>query len=340
MGRGLLAEGEDGLVARLARRFHGGALAAGDLGIGDDAAWLRRLPATGLVVTTDLMVEGVHFAWRWGPPELLGEKAVEINLSDLAAMGARPRAALLTLALAPQARRRLEGLLSGVHRALRRAGAPLVGGDLSAAGVTQIGLTLIGTAPPGGPLRRSGARPGDRLVVTGTLGAARAGLGLLRGELRPGRDARGRADARRLVRTLLRPRARLRAGRALVGRASAALDLSDGLARDLRRLCRASECGARVRPGRLPLHPAARRLLGAEAAREEALRGGEDYELLAAVPPARMAGLRGRFRRLRVRLSEIGELVEASRGLELVGPGERRRPLPEGGFDHFDRGAR
>jgi thiamine-monophosphate kinase len=341
MGGGPPAGGEDGLVERLAGRYRGAPLPAGDLGIGDDAAWLRRLPASGLVATTDLLVEGVHFEWGWGPAELLGEKAVEVNLSDLAAMGARPRAALLTLALASGSRPRLEALLSGLHRALRRSGTPLVGGDLSASpGQTQIGLTLLGAAPRGGPLRRSGGRPGDRLVVSGTLGAARAGLLLLRGEIRRPRGQRGRRDARLAARALLAPRARLEAGRALVGRASAAMDLSDGLARDLPRLCRASGTGALVSEAALPLHPAARRLLGPRKARGEALLGGEDYELLAAVPPAKLARLRARFRRLRVRLTEIGELTAARGRVELLAAGGDRRPFPEGGFDHFSRGLR
>lgn len=341
MKEGPLKGGEDGLVERLARHFRGGRLPAGDLGIGDDGAWLRRLPSTGLVATTDLLVEGVHFEWAWGPAELVGEKAVEVNMSDLAAMGARPRAALLTLALGPGSGRRLEALLSGLHRALGRSGTPLVGGDLSASpGGTQIGLTLLGAAPPGGPLRRSGGRPGDLLVVSGTLGAARTGLRLLRREIRAPSKERGRRDAGLAERALLRPRARLEAGRALVGRARAAMDLSDGLVRDLPRLCVASGVGAVVREGDLPLRPALRRLLGAGAARREALLGGEDYELLAAVPPGRMANLRARFRRLRLRLTEIGELTRPGKGLTLIDSGGVARAFPEDGFDHFSRGSR
>lgn len=337
MAGDLLSRGEDGLIAILSRRYAGAELPANDLGIGDDAAWLRHLPASGLLATTDLLVEGVHFDWRWMPADLLGEKAVEVNLSDLAAMGARPRAALLSLVLPPGGRTRLPGILKGIHRALRRAGTPLVGGDASGTDSrTVVSLTLLGAPPRGGPLRRSGARPGDLLVVTGTLGASRTGLALLRGEIRRPRDPARRRVARRVERLHLRPRARLAAGQALAGIARAALDLSDGLIRDLPRLCRASEVGATLDTAHLPVDPAVRRLLGEEPAREAALHGGEDYELLAAVPPRAASRLDTLSQRLKTALTVIGRVEPRRRGCRLRDRLGKLRPLPRGGFDHFE----
>jgi thiamine-monophosphate kinase len=333
VSRDPLARGEDGLVRALRRRWAGASSRPGDLGIGDDAAWLRHLSGRGTVITTDLLVEDVHFRLAWTSARWLGEKAVEVNLSDLAAMGAEPRAAFLGVALAPAFRGRLATFLEGVHRALLRAGCPLLGGDTSASpGPLMVAMTLAGTPPAGGPLGREGARPGDLLVVTGTLGAAAAGLALLRAEAS---DRVPPSVARRALRAHRRPRARLAAGRALAGIARAGMDISDGLARDLPRLCRASGVGALIEATRLPVDPAARRVFGRTQAWEAVLEGGEDYELLAAVPREAEGGLAALARELDLPLTVVGRVVGRRRGVRLVDPKGTLRPLPGGGFDHF-----
>lgn len=284
------------------------------LGIGDDAAILRPRRAWELVLTTDLMIEGVHFSLRHDAAAVCGRRLATRALSDLAAMGAEPLALLVSAALpASLSVAWARALYRGLLATAREAGAALVGGD-SAASPRAVILDVVGVGqvPAGGALRRAGARPGDRIFVSGPLGEAAWGREIVHGAL----SVRGRA-ARRARARHLRPHARCALGQVLRGRATAALDLSDGLAVDLHHLCRESGVGAEIFTERLP----------APAGLERALFGGEDYELLFTLPPRRVlprtAGA-----------VEIG-VVTATQGCWLRWDGGARRRLVPKGWQHW-----
>ncbi len=337
----IIAElGERALLARLRARVAASPcepLSDGVLvGIGDDAAVLR--PARGMVdvLTADALVEDVHFRLGWSTPRDIGHRALAVNLSDLAAMGAWPRALLLSLALPPALPLDdFDGVLDGFLSLAAAARVPLVGGNLTRSpGPLMIDVTAVGSARPRRVMRRSGARPGDHLFVTGQLGAAAAGLAL--------RDSGAAlsaldADRRACVQRYDRPDARLRTG-TIVARnraASACMDLSDGLADAASAVADASGCGVELNAAAIPVHPGAR-AWAMDAERPEldlVLSGGDDYELLFAVPR----------RRTRLFLSAVHQAGETSvtdvgvctstSGAWLLGA-EGRIPLGEG-FGHF-----
>jgi thiamine-monophosphate kinase len=248
---------------------------------GDDAAVLRV--REDVVVTTDALVEHVDFA-EWAPWDAVGRKALAVNLSDLAAMGAKPLGYLVTLVLPSGVDDcALEQLARGLAAMAQEAGMGCVGGDLSATrGPVVISITALGTVPPGLALCRTGAREGHGIYVSGTLGAAAAGLSVLRAEGAPALsldEQLGRfsvASIRDAVRRQLSPEPRVRLGRALRGTASACIDVSDGLAQDLCHLLVSSGVGARLDDDAVPVHEG----VGAAQARKMALAGGEDFELL------------------------------------------------------------
>jgi thiamine-monophosphate kinase len=285
-----------------------------ETGIGDDAAVL----AGGWCLTTDLLVEDVHFRPAATSLEDLGWKALAVNLSDLAAMGASPVAALSALALpARDAEATATALTAGLDACAQAYGLELAGGDVTTSPVLVIAVTAAGRAEH--PIRRDGGRVGDALAVTGALGGARAALALL--ALDPARD-----DA--LAERLRRPRPRLDEGYALTGIAHAMLDLSDGLAGDAERLAAASGLAAHVDLDAVPVEP------GVESVAEAAGRapgwyaaaGGEDYELLVAAPAAALAGSG-------VPLTVIGELTDGPAGqVTFTGAGSDDPPR---GFDHL-----
>lgn len=290
------------------------------VGAGDDAAVLRPAPGEDLVATVDAVVEGVHFDSRF-TPEDVGWKALAVNLSDLAAMGARPLWALVALAIPPGTRaaavRRIASGLGACARAHRTA---VVGGNVSRARELSVTVTTLGAVPEGRPVLRAGARPGDLVAVTGTLGDAALGL-------RPGAP-------RALVSRQRRPAPRLAAGRALAGIVRAAIDVSDGLAQDLGHVCRASGVGARIGLPDLPLSPAYRRMSRRlEDPFAAALAGGEDYELVVAIPPTSLARARAAARRARTPLTVIGRFVRGD-GVRVVGSRGESVPVPEG-HDHL-----
>jgi thiamine-monophosphate kinase len=301
------------------------------VGPGDDAAVLRATPGKVRLVTTDALVEGVHFDLRYAPPMAVGRKALGVNLSDIAAMGGTPRALFCSLVVPGRlAPRILLGVADGLARACREATLPLAGGNISAGPRLELHLTLIGEADPKAVLRRDGASPGESLWVSGTLGDAALGLRRLRERQAPPRRPT------HLERRHLLPTPRLSLGRALgAGRiATACIDLSDGLALDLRRLAEASGVGARVALSRLPLsRPARRDLAGLDDPWALPLCGGEDYELLFTVPADRVARLERRARRLGVPVTCIGETT-AGGGVAFVPPdGAPYRP-PLEGYEH------
>jgi thiamine-monophosphate kinase len=305
------------------------------------------------LAAADGLVESIHFR-RDEPPFLLGRKALAVNLSDIAAMGGRPRRFLLTLAIPSDLTPAyLDALVAGLADAAAEAGVLLAGGDTCASpGPLMISITVLGELPGAeAPLTRSGARAGDGLYVSGPLGVSATGRALLEAGWRPAMARRGRTidravppgeatltqrtRAREALRAHLDPRPRLDLGRHLRARrlASAAMDLSDGLAMDLRRLTDASGTGARVIGPAVPIGDAPRALaalLGREPI-DLALHGGEDYELLIAVPPHREARLE------RLGLLFVGRLTPRRTGLVIadgVGGVSRLRPA---GFDHFNR---
>lgn len=294
------------------------------IGIGDDAAALA--PARGMVdvITTDVLVEDVHFRRKWSSAADIGAKAVAVNVSDLASMGATPRSLLLSLVLPPTLPLDdFDALIDAVGAATAAAGAVVVGGNLSRSpGPLIVDVTAMGVARPRRLLRRSGARPGDALLVTGRLGAAAAGLALLEAGRTPATD-----DERDCVAAHVRPVARLRTGRTVAANraASACMDISDGLADAVRQLCEASSCGAEIQMSQIPLQHC--------ATRAQALGGGEDYELLFAVPRRRRRLFEAAIRQAgETHVTEIGSCTR-DRSITLAGP-DTVEPLPDG-FTHF-----
>jgi len=281
--------GERELVARVRARA-GTPPSFVPIGIGDDAAVIEPPRGALDVVTTDVLVEGVHFRRDWTAPEAIGAKAVAVNFSDLAAMGAAPRVVLLSLVLPPSLPLgEFDALIGGVVTACTDAGAALVGGNLARSpGPLIIDITAIGAAKRRRVLTRGGGRAGDALYVTGAVGGAAAGLAiLLAGADRAALDPESVACVARYE----RPVARVRCGRMVAARraASACMDLSDGLADAVRQLAEASGTGAQLDAEAVPLEPGAARRLGRDEADATvaAIGGGEDYELLFAVRPRR-----------------------------------------------------
>lgn len=290
------------------------------LGPGDDAALLRPPRGEELVATVDAVEEGVHFDARFSPADI-GWKALAVNLSDLAAMGARPLWALVALGVpAGTAPARLAGVARGLGACARRFGIAVAGGNVTRAPGLSLTVTVVGSAPRGRALRREGARPGDAVLVSGTLGEAALGL-------EPGAPA---AFARRQR----RPVPRLALGRALAGLASAGIDVSDGLVQDLGHLCQASGVGASLRLAELPLSPAYRRVTAGRADPwAPALSGGEDYELCVTVPVRRVPKALAAARAVGTPLCVVGTVTRA-RGVQVARPGGGHHPVTRG-HDHL-----
>jgi len=348
MDPALAALGEFGLIG-LIRQQAAHRSSGTILGIGDDAALLAVPEGRKLLMTTDMLLEGVHFQRRWGRPRDLGRKALAVNVSDIAAMGGHPLYALLGLAIPPDGPtlEELKALLAGMEEEAATYAVTLVGGDTcgSQSGLV-LSVTLVGTAPSGPALLRSGAKPGDGLWVTGMLGGSAAGLAALELGLRPG--AEWPAEVRRpawldvheetmiqeAMSAHLTPTPRLRAGQALVGSATAMIDVSDGVASDVGHLCEESGVAARVLASQIPIHPGATvmaRLTGREAL-DLALRGGEDYELLftAATDPKPLLGEAAPG----LRVTRVGEMLAGEPIPRLAQASGREEPLV-GGFDHL-----
>lgn len=342
---GELAQGEVALLkqirARVAQLSHGAAHGGLHLGIGDDCALLRIAPGEELAVTTDLSISGRHFRLDWQTPESIGHRTLARGLSDLAAMGARPVAAFLSLGLPKelvqnQKKNRkknwLDGFLDGFFALARTHQTPLAGGDLAESPLAVADIVLVGAVRRGKALLRSGARPGDLLYVTGTLGGSAAALARL-AELADG-DRKGRSGPPRIPGNLqsllaphLYPQPRIAQGLWLAqrGLANAAIDLSDGLSTDLGHLCEESHVSAEFDAAALPVHSG--------ATLEQALHGGEDYELLfTASPEARVPrSIAG------VPVTRIGRILRRRKGRPAVTlvAAQGRQPLARQGWEHF-----
>jgi thiamine-monophosphate kinase len=330
--------GEFGLIARLRAAA---AAAPADVieGMGDDCAVVRGDGDKDLVLTCDTQCEGVHFRREWVAPRQLGRRIAAVNLSDIAAMGGAPRWALCALALPEETEIDwIDALYVGLREELGRAGATLVGGNTARlAGAVLADLFLVGEVERGRALRRSGARPGDRLFVTGDLGAAAAGLALLRGGI-AAVDAAVAADA---IRRHATPEPRLAAGRALAatGLVSACIDLSDGLVADARHLAEESGVSVHLDAERLPVSAAAA-AVGAATGRdpgELALYGGEDFELLFTAPrDAEAAVLAAIASATGVSARRIGEIAAGGPDV-LVRRDGALAPADGAGYDHLAR---
>ncbi|MGQ0457725.1 MAG: thiamine-phosphate kinase [Hyphomicrobium sp.] len=307
--------------------------APGAFGLGDDAAVLSVAPDQDLVVTTDPVIAGVHF-FADDRAEDIAWKALAVNVSDLAAKGADPVAYTLALAF-PEAPERawMSRFAQGLHEAQTVFGCHLVGGDTDRTpGPLSVGVTAFGAAPKGRVIRRSGARDGDRVFVTGTLGDAALGLRVRRERARF-EGALSAADEALLVDRHLRPRPRTALVGALRSYARAALDVSDGFAKDLARL--AGPHGAKVFFAALPLSPPASKALRADAqVAQTIVSGGDDFEILIAVAPESAADFAAMATTLGVRVSEVGAIGGAA-GVTIIDADGRAMALANAGYDHF-----
>ena len=330
----MTASREDALLAAI-RRVLAAPNARVAVGIGDDAAVVR--PGTGeTVLSADMLVEDVHFDRGLISPRDLGYKAVVVNVSDIAAMGASPRYALAALGLpADIEHSSVMELFGGMRAACEEYALQLVGGDLSRSAKAIVSITVIGESPYGRAITRAGARPGQRLVVTWALGAAAGGLSLAR--TRPA-GVLGSAWSHALLDAQFRPAARVGEGQTLAqSGATSMMDISDGLSLDLSRLCTASDVGARIELAAVPVADALRELAThtGDDPLELALRGGEDYELLATLDEDSVEEARGLLdERFGVPLADIGAITE-ERGLVAVDAEGNEQPLEPAGWDHF-----
>ncbi len=336
--------GEEAVIQRYFAPLAAGA--AGAYGLGDDAACLTPTPGHDLVVTTDAIAEGVHFL-PGDPPADIGWKALAVNLSDLAAKGATPRAYVMALAMpelpAPDW---LAGFAAGLRAAQEAHGTVLIGGDTDRRpGPLSVAITALGEVPSGRMVRRGAAQAGDLIFVSGSLGDAALGLRLRRAPslARPWNlDDRAAAQ---LAGRYLRPAPRTALAPVLLAHASAAMDLSDGLLKDLGRMCRASGTRAEVAFAALPLSPPVRAALAADTGLAEAIvAGGDDYELLISVPPAARRAFAHAAAAAGVAVAHIGQHSARASGQSSAAPADdvilrdavgAAMQLVRTGWDHF-----
>ena len=313
--------GEFSLIARHFRPLAG----PGALALGDDAAVFAPPPGRELVVAADAIVAGVHFL-PGDPPDLIGRKLLRTNLSDLAAMGATPLGYLMTVSVprgTPDAW--FAGFAAGLAADQAEFGIFLLGGDTtSTPGPVSLSLTIIGHVAPGAALRRGGARAGDGLWVSGSIGDGALGLLAARGEIA---DPDGTLAGRSRL-----PQPRLALGQAVAGIAHAGMDVSDGLVQDTGHLCRAGAVGAVIEAASVPLSPAAR----AADRLALCLTGGDDYELLLAVPPASAAALAAAAARCGIPLTRIGGFVAGPPGVSVRNADGQPIVLSKAGWSHFE----
>jgi thiamine-monophosphate kinase len=309
------------------------------LGLGDDAALVEMGSHLG-ILTADMLVEGVHFERHTTSSSDLGYKALAVNVSDVAAMGGSPRYGLVSLGLPLDVEPSwVVELYGGLRDAAREYAMAVVGGDTSRAERLVVSVAVTGEVARGAAVTRSGARPGDRLVVTGALGASAGGLELLGAPAHDVAQAVASDWGRSLVQTHLRPTARVGEGQTLAqSGATAMLDVSDGLSKDLGRLCEASEVAAAVVIADVPVALSLKELADVLPNVDPlafALEGGEDYELVATLPPGAVSRTASKLaERFGTQLTEIGE-IRKGHGLVAVEADGTERPLEPRGWDHF-----
>ncbi|RLE02621.1 MAG: thiamine-phosphate kinase [Candidatus Aminicenantes bacterium] len=298
------------------------------LGIGDDTAVIHQDDGYWLL-TKDLLLENVHFRLAFHPPFLLGRKSLNVNISDIAAMGGRPAWALLGLGIPKKVNLAwLKEFLAGFKAAAREAGVELVGGDLSRSSHLFISVSLIGETKS--PVFRAGAKPGEFIYVSGALGEAALGWQLLKKGHRLGETP----ELENCLQRFLDPTPQLSLAQELVTHdfVSAMIDLSDGLAEDIRHLCQASKCGAEIWSDKVPLSPCLKRW--AARPMKLALHGGEDYQLLFTIKQARERSFLAWLNKSRYQLHRVGQIIK-EKEVFLLRQGGRRQVLNPQGFRHF-----
>jgi thiamine-monophosphate kinase len=323
---------EDGLIARYFAPLAG----PGADGLRDDAATLTPASGHDLVLTADAVVAGIHY-FPDDPPASIARKALGVNLSDIAAKGAVPRGFLLTLALPDDwTENWLAGFAAGLGAAAAEAGCPLLGGDtVRSGGPALISVTLIGEVPTGGIVRRHTARIGDRICVTGTIGDAALGLRLRLEPKAPWAAGLDPALRAHLADRYLHPRPRLAAASAIRRYASAAMDVSDGLAGDLAKMLGAGR-SARIDGSAVPLSEPARRAITVEPGLIEAvLTGGDDYEILCTVAPERLDAFRAEAAEAGIPLTAVGSVVTGDGPPQFAMGAGAARVFVAGSFSHF-----
>ena len=324
-----MASGEDQLISR---HFKPLATDPGALGLTDDAAFIAPPPGCDLVLKTDAIVGNVHF-FPDDPPGQLARKALRVNLSDLAAKGARPLGYLLSLVLPGEVSESwLASFAAGLQADAETYGCPLFGGDTDRTpGPLTISIAMFGAVPTGTMVRRAGAKPGDRVMATGTIGDAALGV-----QLRRGAAWKVALDAREyLLSRYLLPQPRNTLAEALRTHASAAMDISDGLAGDLTKLCGVSGVAATIGVAKVPLSDAARGALAAEPSLiETILAGGDDYEILCTVALDKVESLRAAAAAANVPLTEIGT-ISSGEGARFLDAENKPLTLSRLSYSHF-----
>jgi thiamine-monophosphate kinase len=324
--------GEFELIERYFRPLAGD---PGAFALGDDAAMIRPKAGEDLVLTTDFLGAGIHF-FQDDPPESIARKALRVNLSDLAAKGAEPVGYLMALALPSDWSEAWVRHFTSALRADQRAyGISLLGGDTSRApGGMSISITAVGKLPRGSMVHREGARAGDLLFVSGTIGDGALGLRLRLGTI----DEAPPAVARPLLDRYLHPRPRVALAAAIRAHATAALDVSDGLVGDFAHMCKASGLTGEIVAGEVPLSKSAATLLAGDASLlPTILTGGDDYEILAAIPPREAAEFAAKAKAARVPVARIGKLKRGRGGPVVIGRTGKPMNLGRVSFDHFGR---
>jgi thiamine-monophosphate kinase len=327
-----LESAEDRLIARYFRPL---ATAPGALGLIDDAAALTPPAGCDLVLTTDGVIAGVHF-FPDDPPDSIARKALRMNLSDLAAKGARPLGFLLSLALPADAGEAwLSAFAAGLGDDAVRYGCPLLGGDTDhTPGPASVSIAAFGAVPQGKMVRRSSAMPGHHIVVTGTIGDAALGVKLRRDRGLAQRWRLGEAAAAHLEQRYLLPQPRNALAAAVLQHASAAIDISDGLAGDVAKLCTASSVAAEIDVARVPLSDAVRAAVATDPALfETALTGGDDYEIALTLPPETLGKFEEAARAAGVAATEIGR-VQAGEGARFMRDG-KALTFARASYSHF-----
>ena len=320
---------EDRLIARY---FAPLATHPGALGLTDDAAFITPPPGSEIVLKTDAIIGGVHF-FPEDDAATVAQKALRVNLSDLAAKGATPLGYLLSLALPREIGEAwLARFTQGLREDAERYGCPLFGGDTDRTpGPIMISVAMFGSVPAGTMVRRAGAKLGDFVFVSGSIGDAALGLVLRKGVDVPLSEA----QRRHLASRYLLPQPRNALAEAVRLNASASMDVSDGLAGDFAKLCRVSRVGAEVDATRVPLSEAARAVIAADPALlKTALSGGDDYEIVCTVPPAKADGFRAAAEAAGVPVSEIGRVV-AGEGARFRGADGQPLVFDRASFSHF-----
>ncbi|MDO8977908.1 MAG: thiamine-phosphate kinase [Afipia sp.] len=324
-----MASGEDDLIARYFRPL---ATDPGAFGLVDDAALLNHT-GDDLVVTTDAIVEGVHFLPD-DPPDTIARKALRVNLSDLAAKGAVPAGFVLTLALRDAKEQWLAPFARALGEDAAAFGCPVLGGDtVSTPGPLMISITAFGRVPPGRMVRRTGAKPGDRIAVTGTIGDAALGLRVLKGQAGEGLDTPSREF---LIQRYRVPQPRNALAVAIREHASAAMDVSDGLAGDLAKLCAASGISAAINLADVPLSEQARALVTkGSSSIESIVSGGDDYEVVCTVPENRWDSFLAAARLANVQVTGIGRVETGPAAPRFLDTAGKPVTLKRLSYSHF-----